>query len=255
MISVLAIIQARMSSSRFPGKILAPLLGRPMLQWQLERVRRSALISDMLLATSVDASDDRVEDFCGEAGISCFRGSLEDVLDRFYRAAKAKAPDNVVRLTGDCPLADPDVIDRVIRAHLDGNYDYTSNVNPPTFPDGLDVEVLRFGSLEAAWKEAMLPSEREHVTPFIRNRPDRFSIFNVASERDVSQFRWTVDEPDDLQFVESVYSSLLPHERNFSMNDVLRLLEEHPEIREVNASHRRNEGYLRSLEKDRRCVS
>ncbi len=254
MLPVLAVLQARMSSSRFPGKILVPLLGRPMLHRQIERVLRAGKITEVVVATSTDVTDDAVESLCRRIGIRCFRGSLEDVLDRFYCVAKAVRPQHIVRLTGDCPLADPDVIDTVIGVHLDGRFDYTSNVNPPTFPDGLDVEVLRFESLETAWKEATLPSEREHVTSFIRNHPERFSTFNVASGRDLSQLRWTVDEPDDLQFVERVYSSLLPQESFFSMNHVLRLLEVHPEIQEINASHRRNEGYLRSLEKDGRLV-
>ncbi|HUK99984.1 MAG TPA: glycosyltransferase family protein, partial [Nitrospirota bacterium] len=184
---ILSILQARVSSTRLPGKVLKPILGRPMLLLQIERIKRATQIDRLILATSADPSDDPVEKLCLEHNISCYRGSLNDVLDRFYQAAMPLHPDHVVRLTGDCPLADPLVIDQVISFHRQGNFDYTSNVVEPSFPDGLDVEIFRFSCLEEAWKEAALPSQREHVTPFIHLQPDRYKIGSVKNTVDLSK--------------------------------------------------------------------
>jgi len=166
---ILAILQARVSSTRLPGKVLKPILGMPMLLRQIERVKQAKLIEQLLVATSDDKSDDPIEQLCRENDIACFRGSLDDVLDRFYQAAKPYQPDHIVRLTGDCPLIDPQLIDEVVVFCLSGDYDYVSNAFEPTYPDGLDVEVFRFPCLQQAWEEAELPSEREHVTLFIKS--------------------------------------------------------------------------------------
>ena len=178
---ILGILQARASSRRLPGKVLKPILGRPMLERQIERLRRARRLDGLVVATSTDAGDDAIDALCRSLGVECFRGSLEDVLDRFYRAVLRHAPQSAVRLTADCPLADPAVIDRLVELHAAGGYDYTSNTLVRTYPDGLDAEVVALPCLEAAWREAALPSEREHVTPFIYNRPQRFRLIDKRS--------------------------------------------------------------------------
>ena len=248
---ILAVLQARVSSSRLPGKVLRPLLGRPMLTRQIERIRRAKEINSILVATSSDVSDDPVEALCGTEGVSCFRGSMDDVLDRFYQAAKTFKPRHVVRLTGDCPLIDPDLTDRVIRYHLEGGFDYTSNVYQHTFPDGLDTEIFGFKSLERAWREAKLPSDREHVTPFFYREGSPFKIGSVTSPTDLSLHRWTVDEAEDFELVSKIYESLYPAKPAFSMEDILALLARNPEWKQVNACISRNEGYQKSIAKER----
>lgn len=247
---ILAILQARLSSTRLPGKVLKPILGVPMLLRQIERVRRARGIERLVLATSDDPSDDAIEKLCHENDIECFRGSLNDVLDRFYQAAKDRNPDYVVRLTGDCPLTDPDVIDKVVRHCVAGGFDYASNTIKPTFPDGLDVEVFRFECLEAAWREATLPSQREHVTPFIHQQPGRFKIGNYAGTRNLPHLRWTVDETLDFELIRQIYESLYPAKPDFNTDDVLALLDRRPELKTLNTAYARNEGYQRSLAKD-----
>jgi spore coat polysaccharide biosynthesis protein SpsF len=250
-LNVIAILQARMSSSRLPGKVLKPILGHPMLALQLERIRRSASLDKLVVATSTMPEDDGISRLCAERGIDVFRGSLEDVLDRCYQAAVAYGADHVVRLTGDCPLADPDVIDRVVGRHLKAGLDYTANVFPPTWPDGLDVEVVRFQCLEEAWREARLPSEREHVTYFLETRPTRFRFGNVAQDDDLSPLRWTVDNPEDFEFIRRIYTALYPTNSAFSTADVLALLEKEPQLSQINANIARDEGFQAALEADR----
>lgn len=245
-----AILQARMSSSRLPGKVLRPLLGVPMLLRQVERIRRATTLDALVIATSTDRSDDALEQACTENGLSCFRGALDDVLDRFYQVARERHPEYVVRLTGDCPVADPAVIDAVVHYAVSGGFDYTSNTLPPTFPDGLDVEVFTFQSLETAWREARLPSQREHVTPFIHQQPERFRIGNYAGPHDLSHLRWTVDEALDFELIRQIYESLYPAKPDFNTDDILALLDRRPELKTLNTAYGRNEGYQRSLAKD-----
>lgn len=247
---IVAALQARVSSTRLPGKVLMPILDVPMLFRQVERIRRSRSLDELVIATSTDVTDDPIERGCDEYSVRCFRGSLSDVLDRVYRASAPLNPRHVVRLTGDCPLTDPAVIDRVVAFHLDGNYDYTSNVDEPTFPDGLDVEIVRFACLEEAWREARLPSQREHVTPFIREHPEHYRIGSFRNEVDLSHFRWTVDEPEDFALIETIYTSLYPENPAFSTDDILMLLASRPELTELNSRFKRNEGYLKSREAD-----
>ncbi len=251
---ILAILQARLSSTRLPGKVLKPILGRPMLEHQIERIRRSRLIDRLMLATSDDPSDKPLELLCSRLNIACFRGSLNNVLDRFYQAAVTIRPEHVVRLTGDCPLADSKVIDSTIRHYLDGGFDYASNALEPSFPDGLDIEVFRFSVLETAWKEASLPSQKEHVTPFIYNQPERFRLGSYKEDRDLSGKRWTVDEPRDFQFVEKIYETLYPKNPNFDMHDILKLLEQCPELEAINTDIERNLGYKKSLAEDKKQI-
>jgi len=252
---MLAILQARCSSSRLPGKVLKPILGEPMIARHIERLRRSQRISRLLVATSSETSDDPLAKLCGDLNVACFRGALDDVLDRFYQAAKTFPSEHLLRLTGDCPLADPELIDDCIDFHLAGSYDYTSNALQASFPDGLDVEVFRFKCLEEAWQEARLPSEREHVTPFIHCRPERYRIGHYRQERDLSWLRWTVDRAEDFQLVEAIYKALYPGNPAFTTADVLALLARRPELASINADLTRNEGYLKSLVADQQFIA
>jgi glutamate-1-semialdehyde aminotransferase/spore coat polysaccharide biosynthesis protein SpsF (cytidylyltransferase family) len=243
---VLAILQARTSSSRLPGKVLKPLLGEPMLARQIERIRRSRRVERLIVATSDHSGDDAIQKVCDTLGIGCFRGSLDDVLDRFYQAARGAEARIVVRLTGDCPLADPELIDEVVQFCVDGGYDYVSNALDPTFPDGLDCEAFRFECLQTAWTEATLSSQREHVTPYLYSHPERFRIGSYRGASDHSGLRWTVDEPQDFALVEAIYSALYPANPAFSWTDVLSFVQRNPQL-VGNASLDRNEGYAKSL--------
>jgi spore coat polysaccharide biosynthesis protein SpsF len=249
--TILAVIQARVGSSRLPGKVLMPIMGKSMLERQLERVNLCRRIDGIVVATSDGPEDEEIVAVCDDAGVEIFRGDLHDVLDRFYRAAKKYAPDHVVRLTGDCPLIDPALIDRLIDFYLSEPCDYASNCEAPTMPDGLDAEVMSFEALERAWQEATASSEREHVTPYIRSHPEKFKTRCYQYHKDLSHMRWTVDEPQDLEFVRQVYQRLYPSKPDFSFQDVLELLEDEPALCRINEGFRRNEGYERSLNNDR----
>lgn len=249
---ILAIIQARMGSSRLPGKVLLDLAGRPVLWHGVGRVRQARRVDQVSVATTLAPGDEAIRHFCRERGIVCFAGSEADVLDRYYQAALAAGAgdgDGIVRITADCPLIDPDVIDRVIETFLSCGADYVSNVQPPTFPDGLDVEVFKFTALQTAWQEARLTSEREHVTPYLRNHPEKFSQRNVMQERDLSGLRWTLDEPADYALLQKIVTAL-EEKPEFRMEDVLQLLARNPQWQELNQKFERNEGYAKSLRQD-----
>ena len=232
----IAILQARMSSSRLPGKVLRPLGGRPMLARQIERVRRARLLDNLVVATSVEASDDAIAEFCAREKVDCHRGSLDDVLARFHGAARAFGPtDHVVRLTGDCPLSDPTIIDACVALHLANGADYTSNAFDRNYPDGLDVEVVRFAALERIAREATEPYEREHVTPRLYRNPQTFSLDALKAPRDLSALRWTVDTPADFAFVERVFAELDAVKPAFGWLDVLALVNARPDIAAINA--------------------
>lgn len=221
---VLAILQARMSSQRLPGKVLAPVLGQPMIRRQIERIRHSTEIGKLVVATSTGREDDAVAALCEAMAQPFFRGSLDDVLGRFLGALESHGPaDHVVRLTADCPLIDWTIIDRCVREHIATGSDYTSNAIVRTFPDGLDVEVIRSATLREANAQAQDRESREHVTPFIYSKPDRFKITHVTQQDDLAALRWTVDRPDDLAFVREVYASLYDRNPRFTSDDVLNL--------------------------------
>jgi spore coat polysaccharide biosynthesis protein SpsF len=250
---ILAIIQARMGSSRLPGKVLLDLAGRPVLWHAVSRVRKARLVDQVLVATTDQAADEPIRRFCAERGIACFDGSEQDVLDRFVQAARfagAGAADGIVRITADCPLIDPAVIDQVVTLYLESGVDYVSNVQPPTFPDGLDVEVFRFSALLTAWREAKLQSEREHVTPYLRNHPEQFAARNLTHDNDLSALRWTLDEPADYELLRRVVNALEQRNPGFRLADVLQLLAEHPEWQDLNRDFARNEGYTKSLRQE-----
>jgi spore coat polysaccharide biosynthesis protein SpsF len=243
-----ALIQARMSSTRLPGKVLQDIAGQPMLLRVCRRAIQARLIDLVVVVTSTHKEDDAIARLCQENGISCFRGSLDDVLDRYYQAGSYFQGDIIVRLTADCPLLDPVIIEKVVRTFQENSFDYVSNTLECTYPDGLDTEIFRFASLERAWMEARLRSEREHVTAYIYNHPELFQLGSVKQAEDLSAWRWTVDTPRDLEFVRSIYNLLRDVE--FGMDDILKLLKEHPEITEINSGQQRNEGYLKSLRED-----
>lgn len=241
--TTLAILQARLSSTRLPGKVLLPILGIPMLLRQIERINRATTIDKLIVATSVDKSDDPLEAALRTSGIPCFRGNLADVLDRFYKAALPYKPAHVVRLTGDCPLADPQVIDTIVAEHIAGRFDYTSNTITPTYPDGLDAEVVTFAALETGWRAADLQTQREHVTPFFKDHPDLFSLGDIRQPTDQSAMRWTVDTAEDFAVVRAVYEQLYPDNPRFTTADVIRLLAERPELSAGNAGQMRDASY------------
>jgi spore coat polysaccharide biosynthesis protein SpsF len=224
----LAILQARMSSTRLPGKVMRDLLGQPMIARQIERVRRATQLSGLVVATSTGADDDPLADWCRGAGVDCYRGDLEDVLSRYLGALEAQGwPEHVVRLTADCPLTDPSLIDRAIAEHLAESADYTHVQGRWTFPKGLDVEVCKTATLRQVGREAE-DADREHVTRFIYSHPERFRIHAIHREPPL-RFRWTVDTPEDFTFVEAVYADLYPQNAAFTSDDVLVWQGRHPE--------------------------
>ena len=242
--NVLAIIQARMSSSRLPGKILKPILGKPMLVHMLERARRARRISRLVVATSHDASDDIVAATLSGHGVDCYRGPLDDVLGRYCGALDAYGPvDAVMRLTGDCPLVDWRVLDALVERFAAGGFDYASNVHPPSFPDGLDAEIMSAPALAHACREAESAYDREHVTPYFYSHPHVFSCGNLpCALGDLSAHRWTVDEPEDFDKVEKIFRALYPGNPDFTMQDVLEFLQDHPHIMNLNQGIERNAG-------------
>lgn len=238
--SVIAIVQARMGSTRLPGKVLSYLEGAPMLQRQLERVQRATALDRIVVATSDDRSDDPIVELCSQLDIPVFRGDLNDVLSRFAGAIAQFEPEVVVRITADCPLASPSVIDSVVDAFLDAGVDYLSNTLQPSFPDGIDVEVVRADVLLDVCATSTDAAEREHVTLGVYRQPDKYSVANFAGDRDLSQLRWTVDNPEDLEFVQWVYQQLFPINQQFDIDDVLALLESNPDRSRTSADSKRN---------------
>ena len=229
---VVAIIQARMGSTRLPGKVLLDLAGEPMLARVVARVRRARRVDEVLVATTTETPDDALAALCAERGWLCFRGSETDVLDRYYQAASGRGAEVVVRITSDCPLIDPAVIDAAIEGRELQQADYCANVLRRTYPRGLDVEVFIFAALETAWREDDKPEWREHVTQFILRHPERFGLTNMSHDEDHSDRRWTVDTPEDFELMEKIYGHFGHDE--FSWQEVLALLALHPQWNEIN---------------------
>ncbi len=234
------VIQARMGSSRLPGKIMLPLVGQPLLVRQLERVRAAERCGTIVVATTTKPEDDAIAELCRWHHVHCFRGHATDLLDRHYWAGRAFRADVVVKIPSDCPLIDPNVIDRVISAYLlsETAPDFVSNLHPATYPDGNDVEVMSMPALKTAWREAKHDYEREHTTPFFWDNPGRFRIHNVAWETGLNyamSHRWTIDYPQDYEFIRAVYAELFLNSPHFTLWDILRLLERNPQLSEINA--------------------
>ena len=230
---VVAIIQARMNSTRLPGKVLKNIGGKTMLARVVGRAKRAKLLDSLMVATSVEPADQAIIAECEQLEVAHFCGSEDDVLDRYYRAAKACRTEVAVRITADCPLIEPDIIDRVVGAFLDVQPDYASNTLERTYPRGLDVEVIHMEALERTWYEAADKYQRIHVTPYIYQNPDRFQLLSVTAESNYSAYRWTVDEPEDLKFVRSVYARFDDRDV-FSWLDVLHLLKQEPDLADMN---------------------
>jgi len=264
---VAIVIQSRTGSSRLPGKILMPLAGAPLLARMLERVRAAELPGHehradvhVIVATTTDEGDAPVAALCEELGVACFRGHPTDLLDRHYRAAEQIGADVVVKIPSDCPLIDPAIIERVIGFYLDhaDEYDFVSNLHPASYPDGNDVELMPMAMLALAHREAELPMQREHTTPFFWDQPARFRVGNVAWERGLDysmSHRWTIDYQADYDFIAAVYEQLYrPEAPIFSLDDILALLERRPDIHQINAHlagvnwYRNHRDELRTIE-------
>lgn len=230
------IIQARMSSTRLPGKVLMPLAGKPALEHLLSRVQVARRVDTVVIATSTLPADNPIANYCERAGVLCVRGSEDDVLDRYLLALRRYPADLVVRITSDCPLLDPFLIDELLERieAAQGTVDYLSNIlQPRTIPHGLDVEIFRREALERAGREAVRPEEREHVTPYIYHHPELFRIARADLPQDISRYRWTLDTPQDLAFLEKVLAGLEPGA--FRWQDTLAILEKHPEWVAINS--------------------
>jgi len=245
------IIQARMGATRLPNKVLMLLSGKPVLEHVIRRCQQAQLVGRVIVATTTDPKDKAIEELVSGLKISVFRGAVNDVLDRYYQAARLFELQHIVRITADCPMIDPEVIDRVVGEYFETGADYTANILEPTYPDGEDVEVFNFDVLHRAWQEARMLSEREHVTPYMI-KSEIFKKMNVAHDRDLSQHRWTLDELRDYEKLSAIFDALYEKDVFFHMNDVLRFLAEHPEVDGTNADIRRNEGYQKSLANDRK---
>lgn len=230
---IVAIVQARMGSSRLPHKVLKDLAGATVLDRVLNRMGRSRLIQETLVATTTEPADNAIVEHCERTGQKVFRGAEQDVLDRYYQAAKSTNADVVVRITSDCPLIDPEVTDATVRAFLDQRSDYTSNVRVRTYPRGLDTEVMTVQALERAWREGTKPYQREHVTPYIYENPGKFKLHGIENDADCSQHRWTVDTPEDLQLLRAVYAQFGGRD-DFGWREVLELVEADPSLANIN---------------------
>lgn len=234
-----AIVQGRMASSRLPDKILKEINGKPMLAWVVERAGMARRIDQVIVATTIDPSDDAVEAYCQAHGIACYRGSMHDVLDRFYQAARQYQADVVVRFTADCPLLDPQLVDHVLAEFFKAGADFAANRLPPpftrTYPIGLDTEVATFAALERAWKEATAKHDREHVMPYLYEVDGRFKVVRVEYEQDYGWMRWTVDTAEDLELIRQV-ALRLQDQPNFTWLDVLAVFQREPQLAEINSN-------------------
>lgn len=248
---IAAIIQARMGSTRLPNKVLKILGDKTVLEQVYARVKRSSLVDEIFIATTINRNDLPLLNLCSSNGMRVFCGSEDNVLDRYYQLSNLIKAEHIVRITSDCPVIDSKLIDMLIENHLKSNSDYTSNTLEDSYPDGLDTEVFKFKALEYAWKNALLISEREHVTPYIKKHPELFKLNSIVSETNYSEKRWTLDTDLDFQFLNLIYDELYPQNKNFGMYDILELLKRKPFLELINSNILRNEGYIKSLKEDK----
>ncbi|MFZ5946595.1 MAG: cytidylyltransferase domain-containing protein [Stygiobacter sp.] len=237
---IITVVQARFSSTRLPGKVLLPILEKPILIRMIERVRKAKFVGQLVIATSINSEDDQIEKLCNEYNLECYRGSLTDLLDRHYQVGLKYNADAVVKIPSDCPLIDPSIIDKVIKNFTENNFDYVSNLHPATYPDGNDVEIFSFNALEKAWKEATKNFEREHTTPYFWENQNLFKLGNVKWETGLdlsTSLRFTLDYFEDYQFIKNIYEELYPKNPDFSLQDILILLKEKPELLEINKKY------------------
>ena len=236
----IAFIQARMGSIRLPNKVMKTVNGKPLIEYLLLRVAKAKLIDKVVVASSVNSNNDPLVSFVNSLGFETYRGSEQDVLSRFYEAAKFHKATTVLRITADCPLVDPNLIDSLIEEYFNSGTDYATNTLPPTYPDGLDIEVFSFQSLERAYQEAVAPNEREHVTPYIRYS-GQFKIHNTVNKIDYSDRRWTVDEVDDFEVVSNIFQYFHP-DIYFDWENIIKIENLRPEMFQKNKHIKRNEG-------------
>lgn len=231
-----AIVQARMTSTRLPGKIMRPVLGKPLLELLVERVRRAKGVDEVVIATTTNADDDEVESLTQRLGVGCFRGSEHDVLDRVLQAAHAFDVDLIVEITGDCPLIDFQVIDKLLEVYHANNYDYVANVLKRTYPRGLDTQVFATSVLDEVARLTDDPVDHEHVSLYIYEHPERFKLHNVESglPEEYWDLRLTVDTPDDFELIRRIYEALYPSNPAFTIKDIGMLFQRQPELREIN---------------------
>lgn len=247
---VVGIIQARCDSTRLKNKVLANIEGKPLIERIYSRVKQVELIDQVVIATTNSAVDNALTDWCIRKKINVFRGSEQNVLERFYECAELYSADIIVRITADDPFKDPIIINHAVDLLIKNNYDYVSNTIKPTFPEGIDVEVFRFNSLKSAFQSARLDSEKEHVTPYIWKNIDKFSLYNFEHNKNISHLRWTIDYPEDLEFARAIYKKLQVKNDMFYMQDVLSVLDKFPKLLDIQKKIIRNEGYLKSIEKE-----
>jgi len=237
-----------MQSTRLPGKVMFNLSDHPVIWHVFNRVNKSKLIDQVVIATSIESADDVIEEFCVSNKFSFFRGSEDDVLDRFSKAAEKFNADVVVRITADCPLIDPNIIDDVLQNHITKKFDVSGLAGD--FPDGLDVEVFNLEALDIASKDSNLRSEREHIGQYFYKRPKQFKLGSLSVFKDKGHYRWTLDEQKDYELIVKIYDYLYQKDKIFLTNDIFALLEKYPELQEINSKIIRNEGLLKSLKND-----
>ncbi len=240
---VVIINQARMGSVRLSGKVLKEVMGKSLLEYQIERLRQVKLADDIVIATTIKDADKPIVNLCEKLSVSCFRGSEEDVLSRYYHAAKLHGAEVVVRVTSDCPIIDPAVLDHILSAYLTNPdlYDFVSNTLVRTYPRGMDAEVFPFRVLQEAHRESVDTGEREEVSPFIHQRPERYRLLNIYFTSDESHHRWTVDTPSDLDLISKILDELYPNNSLFSLEDILQLMSLKPELPMINSQVRHKE--------------
>ena len=247
----IAIVQARMGSTRLPGKVLADIHGKPLLGRLLDRLHEIKLLDEVVVATTINKEDDFLVEWLLFNNVKFFRGSETDVLNRYYQCAKQFGADIIVRVTADDPLKDPRIIEQAIMLCLDSQeIDYASNTLQPTYPEGLDIEVFRMRALIRANTEAELQSDREHVTPFIWSHPEKFVLRSFDMAPNLSHWRWTVDNPVDLEFMRNIFGHFI-NNPNVGFREIIAYIEQNPELLKINSGIARNEGYLKSLTKER----
>tara|TARA_B100000586_G_scaffold159523_1_gene116137 strand:+ start:614 stop:1381 length:768 start_codon:yes stop_codon:yes gene_type:complete len=248
---ITCIIQARTNSSRLPHKVLLKISNLPTIVHIIDRIKKSNYIEQIILATSSNSDDQILLDIANDNQIIGFKGNEFDVLDRYYNAAKENDANQIIRITGDCPLVDPVLIDKMIKFFLENDFDYVSNNIERTFPDGLDIEIFTFTALEKAFSGATWLSEREHVTPYIIKNPKIFKIFSYTNDENLSHFRWCLDEESDYKMLQKIFQEFEPNNL-FSTKDILELLEKKPDISKINYGITTNQGYINSLKKDKK---
>ncbi len=234
---IVSTIEARMGSTRLPGKTMKEIVGKPMLELLIERLKRTKRIDEIVVATTTEPEDRVIAELAERIGVKCFRGSSEDVLDRVLRAAKTYQGDIIVEMTGDCPLLDPVLVDRIINIYLENTYDYVSNAIKRTYPRGLDTQVFSVNVLNEVSKLTNDPADRENVSLYIYEHPERYRLYNVEAPPEYRHpgYRWTVDSKEDFQFVKEVYENLYYKNPDFLAADIMKLLKEKPDLCEINA--------------------